>query len=446
MADKSRKSKLILAITTLVLMSLGCGSIQFGVVTPTAVDDIQPVTKNLEPEPDVIVTEEVESQSEADSASEQPSSVSVIAWLGHIASLPDSSQYDDFVILSPEGTGELGLTGVTSEIEAEIRTLRDAEGPNENIHLWGTLSCNVDDYNQCQLQVDKVQYGANYSEEDVVDWVGTIKGSTFNSSQSYVFELSGEFPMWYSINASQDEAFQAQIEALRDTGAIVKVSGKLLVGIPDVNGTRIEVVSLEVIEAGTIEQPPLVDVFDPTIEWPVFINDRYGYQISYPQDAAISLFGPEGFSMEDKPVDMSAEQYMDSLLKEYTNRLCVKIEYSLGWIYIAAPPNKEKFLTPCGPTGMGAGEMITKIETILIGDQLYQADGTEFKLQIADNAGNLITGETLDLHGEMFRVELEDGTVIRFGSTPRHDATYEDYLLKTKEILMQILTTYEPQP
>jgi hypothetical protein len=50
----------------------------------------------------------------------------VIAWLGHIASLPEGSQYDDFVILSPQGTGEFGLTGATQEIEAEIRTLRDA--------------------------------------------------------------------------------------------------------------------------------------------------------------------------------------------------------------------------------------------------------------------------------------------------------------------------------
>jgi hypothetical protein len=137
---------------------------------------------------------------------------------------------------------------------------------------------------------------------------------------------------------------------------------------------------------------------------------------------------------------------MDSLLKEYTNQLCVQIEYSLGWIYIAAPPNKEKMLTPCGPTGLGAGEIIDKIENISIGGQAYQANGVEFKLQTADNAGNPITGETLDLHGEMFRIELEDGTVIRFGSTPRNDATYEDYLMKTREMLLQIIATYEALP
>jgi len=137
---------------------------------------------------------------------------------------------------------------------------------------------------------------------------------------------------------------------------------------------------------------------------------------------------------------------MDSLLKEYTNQLCVEIEYSLGWIYIAAPPNKERYLTPCGPTGLGAGETIEKIETIAFGEELYQANGVEFKLQVIDSEGDLITGESLDLHGEMFMIELEDGTRIRYGSIPRGDATYEDFLMKTKEILLQIIATYKHLP
>jgi hypothetical protein len=143
---------------------------------------------------------------------------------------------------------------------------------------------------------------------------------------------------------------------------------------------------------------------------------------------------------------MTDDQFMDSLLKEYTNQLCVQIEYSLGWIYIAAPPNKEKMYTPCGPTGLGAGEIINKIENIFIGGRLYQANGVESMFQGMDNAGNPITGETLDLHGEMFLVELEDDTVIRFGSMLRNDWTYEDYLMKTKEVLLQIIATYEALP
>ena len=137
---------------------------------------------------------------------------------------------------------------------------------------------------------------------------------------------------------------------------------------------------------------------------------------------------------------------MDILLKEYTNQLCVQIAYSPGWIYIAALPNKEKLLTPCGPTGLGAGEIIDKIETAAVGVQLYQAKGVEFRLHTVDSEGNLIVSEALDIHGEMFGIQLEDGTVIRYGSFPRHDATYEDYMMKTRETLLQILATYHPSP
>jgi hypothetical protein len=445
MAKKNNKIFFYIWITSLILVSLACGSFQVGVVTPTADEDTKPISEAQGPEP-VVTPEGGKSKVEEDMIIEPPPAKAVIAWLGHIASLPETSQYDDMVILSPEGTGEFGLAGATPEIEAEIRTLRDAGGPNEYVHLWGALSCNVEDYNNCQLTVDRLQYGANYSEEAIKGWVGTIKSHTFNSGMSYVFELAGEFPMWYSIYASKDESLKAQIEDFRDTGAIVLVSGKLMVGVPDVNGTRIEITSLELIEAGTEEQPPLDESIDPTADWPVFVNDRYGYQIQYPMDATISLFGPEGFPSDDLPVGMTPEQYMDSLLKEYTDRLCVKIEYSLGWIYIAAPPNKEFHYTACGPTGVGAGEVIPKIESIFIGEQLYEANGHEIRLKVDDGSGGVLMGETLDLHYEMFGVELEDGSVIRYGALPRHDATYDDYLMKTKDTLMQILATYQANP
>jgi hypothetical protein len=119
------------------------------------------------------------------------------------------------------------------------------------------------------------------------------------------------------------------------------------------------------------------------------------------------------------------------------------VEYSLGWIYIAAPPNKEKFMTACGPTGLGAGEVIEKVEDVYIGEVLYLANGVEFKLKLDDGSGGVVMGETLDFHSEMFRIELEDGTVIRFGSMPRNDATYEDYLMKTRAMLLQIIATYK---
>jgi len=55
-----------------------------------------------------------------------------------------------------------------------------------------------------------------------------------------------------------------------------------------------------------------------------------------------------------------------------------------------------------------------------------------------------LTGKTLDLHSETYRIELENGTIIRFVSTHNHDATYQDYLMKTREKLLHILATYKP--
>ena len=247
--------------------------------------------------------------------------------------------------------------------------------------------------------------------------------------------------MWYSIYASQDESLQAQIESHRDTGAVVKVSGKLLIGFPDVNGTRIEVSELDVVDAGTEEQPALEETFDPTADWPIFVNDRYGYQIKTPREATITLYGPMGFSQDEIPDGMTAEQYLDQLQKTYTDRLCVHIEYSLGFIYISAPPNQEKLYVHCGTPAPGAGDHIAKIETVEIGDQLYQAKGMEW---ISGSPSP--SGETLDLHSESFWIDLDDGIRITYGATPRNDANYEDYLMKTKVMLLQILSTYEVTP
>jgi hypothetical protein len=443
MIRKKHKPEFFLGMVFLLLVTLACGSVQFGVVTPTVEAETLPVNQGPEPEPEQLVVEEEAAPAPVEALPKLTEPITVTAWLGHIALLPEGSQFDDMVVLSPQGTGEFGLVGATPEIEAEIPSLRDGSGSEEFVHLWGTLSCEVDDYNGCQLVVDQIQSGANYSEEEIVVWTGTIKGSTFNDGPTHIFELSGNYPMWFSIHASQDEALQSVIETLRDTGAVVEVSGQLLVGIPDVNGTRIEVETLEVLKPGTLEQPEVGAGLDITADWPVFINDRYSYQIKHPMGGVISLFGPLSFSMDDVPEDMSPEQYLDSLQKEYTDRLCVEIKYSLGWIYNAAPPNKGKGWTPCGPTGIGAGEIINKIEITAVGDLLYQTNGTEFKLQMVNSDGIPYTGETLDMHGEMYRIELEDGTVIRFGSQPRHDATYEDYLMKTKETLLQIISTYE---
>jgi hypothetical protein len=358
---------------------------------------------------------------------------SVAGWLGTVVSLPHDSQYDDFLILSPAGTGEFGLAGATPEVEAQIIALRDKEEPGKYAHFWGTLYCDVPDYNDCQLRVERIRAGAVATDPELVDgWQGTIRGATFNSAISLVFVLDGKFPMQFSID-SLDESLRSQLEGLRDTGALVKVWGELLTGIPDVNGSRIHVARLEALQPGQQPQPTQSESLDPTTGWQVFINDRYGYEFHYPQEATISLTGPQSFAMEELPEGLSPDQYIDQLTKTYTDKLCVMIEYSLGVITISAPPNYGYKYTICGRSGAGAGEMINKIENVEINGQVYTAQG--FKL--------LAGSETLDLHNETFSVELPDGTLIQYGARPDASATYEDYQMKTKGVLKQILASYK---
>jgi len=433
MKMKNKKHHLRLAAAALILSTLACSFLQVGVVTPTGEEGIQPINKEIEPTP-ASETEEAEEELQQE---EGPVILSAVAWQGHIASMPEGSQYDDVLILNPEGSGEYGLTGATPEVEAEIRALRDGEGPQMYVHLWGNFSCGVEDVNNCQLMVERLQYGANLTEEEISNWVGTIKGFNFNMGPTYGFVLDGEVPMHYGIYASQDPSLQAEIESLRDTGTLVQVSGKLLVGFPDVNSTRIEISSLRVLDEGSQVQPTL-ESFDPTAGWQVFTSNRYGYQIKYPDQATLTFFGPEGFSLDDLPASMTPEEYLDALLKEYTDQLCVRIEYSLGFIFISAPPNNQgELLVHCGVPGWGAGELNKITRDITLGGELYTVTGTEFIASPENNDG------TLNSHLELFTIDLEDGIRIVYGATPRTDATYEDYLMKTQEILERIISTYQ---
>jgi hypothetical protein len=81
-----------------------------------------------------------------------------------------------------------------------------------------------------------------------------------------------------------------------------------------------------------------------------------------------------------------------------------------------------------------------------VGDQLYRANGWDIKLEVDDGSVGFRMEETLDMHHEFFMLDLEDSTRITFGAAPRDDATYDDYVMKTKEILLKILATYELLP
>ena len=355
-----------------------------------------------------------------------------VAWLGHIYGLPEGGQYDDFVLFSPAGVGEFGISGNTPEIEFELHFLRDQQGVDEYAHFWGQFTCGVADYNNCQLIVDKI-HRDGYIEENVVGWVGTVTAHTFNGGLSHVFQLSGEVPMWYSLHASQDPALQAQIENLRDTGAQVKIWGTLMVGVPDVNGLRIEPTRIEVLQSGGA-QGPLPDA-ELIAGWQLYKNQRFGYQVQSPTGADVIVHGPDGGIPSDEiPVGMSVDVYQEQLQKIYPE-LCVEIKFGQGYVNISAPPNAGARYSPCGITGVGQGEVTSKTEEVSVNGQIYIAQGMEF-----------VGSNGLTDHIEMFSIELEDGTRISFGGGSTANASYEEYLANTKETLLQIIATYNKLP
>jgi hypothetical protein len=171
---------------------------------------------------------------------------SVVAWYGHVVGLPFGSQFDDYLALHPEGVGEVGIEGADDLIEAEIQMLRDSEGVGEYIHVWGTLTCDILDYGGCQLLVDRLRYGRTFFDPDPVEgWEGTITTGTFNMGVVDVFVLSGDFPMWYSIE-SIDPTIKSQLVGLRDTGKTIHVWGELVAGVMAVNGSWIMLTRLEI--------------------------------------------------------------------------------------------------------------------------------------------------------------------------------------------------------
>lgn len=177
----------------------------------------------------------------------------VVAWVGHIASLPTGAEYDDFVEFYPEGAGSSGIAGINPELETLIHALRDGRGVQEAVFIWGSLQCGVPDYASCQVLATDLEYGQVQMDPIEVDgWEGSLVCAYFNPSPEAscrnAFALSGPFAVQYGI-WSPEASIRAQLDSLRDSGDTVKVWGHLLVGVPDVNGSQIQVDRLEISAA-----------------------------------------------------------------------------------------------------------------------------------------------------------------------------------------------------
>jgi len=192
----------------------------------------------------------------------------VVAWYGRVVSLPAGSQFDDYLSLMPEGTGEIGVEGANEAIEAQIVALRDREIP-KYANFWGTLRCDVIDYGGCQLLVTRIRSGMDVTgPEPVEGWEGTIVELFYDGPGAPhpddAFIPVGDYPVQYGIASYITEnglpIYKQELASLRDTGQTIRVWGQLICGFPDANACQIQVNRIEIVG----EPPAPVPVVTPT--------------------------------------------------------------------------------------------------------------------------------------------------------------------------------------
>lgn len=364
----------------------------------------------------------------------------VVAWAGRFNMLVEGAGLDDYFVMIPEGVGAVGVEGVDDALESIIAL--HAASDADFVHIWGALTCGVDDFNNCRIRVERIRGLQEITDPVTVDgWEGVLYNGPPEprSGGDDYFALVGDFPVQYGIWAT-DEGLRSELEVLRDTQTTIRIWGTLVAGIPDWNGTQITVDRFEIVSSpsGAIPQAPLWD--EPDRGWMTYTNLRYGYRFEYPPGAEIEEIGVQGFPSDENglpvgglPDGVTLENYFAYLEEKFGNNLCVGVKYSLGYIYFSAAENAEARYATCGRTGVGAFEIIQKEEVILIDGMPVTATGMEVKGE----------GESLDAHNETMIVRLPDGTRIEYGAAPHRDATYEDYLMKSRDMLLQILETFE---
>jgi hypothetical protein len=384
---------------------------------------------------------QVDAQGNVTEMDEAPKDIPVIAWAGRFEALVEGAGPNDYFVMSPEGVGAVGVEGVNEEVESMINLLTASD--TDDIHnIWGTLTCGVDDFNDCRILVERIRSHMEMTSDEVVEgWEGVIYDGPPGprSGGDDYFALVGDFPVQFGIWA-MDEGLRAELEALRDTQKVIRIWGTLVAGLPDWNLTQINVERYEFVDAPSGAVPPAPTWDEPDRGWMTYTNQRYGYRFQYPTTADIEEIGPQGYPSDENglpvgglPEGVTLDTYFAYLEETYGNNLCVGIKYSLGYIYISAAENAEARYATCGRTGVGVAEIIPKEEQIVIAGMSLTAKGMEVK-------GD---GETLDAHNETMVATLPDGTRIEYGAAPHDDATYEDYLMKTREVLLQILETFE---
>jgi putative hemolysin len=194
---------------------------------------------------------------ENDSA-DQSNIVPVVGWMGYVVGTEFGAQFDDYVVVLPEGeVGEFGIEGTTDALNAQIVALRDRQEPGKFAHFWGSLHCDVMDYGGCQLLVDRLRVdgpGDFFEADPVNGWQGKIVALEYDEpgapQPDDAFVPAGDFPVKYGLDSavsaeSGELELAGVIITLRGSDVEIKIWGQLMCGVPDAGGCQITIYRIE---------------------------------------------------------------------------------------------------------------------------------------------------------------------------------------------------------
>ena len=182
----------------------------------------------------------------------------------------------------------------------------------------------------------------------------------------------------------------------------------------------------------TPEATPAPELEDEYEGWLTYTNDVYGYEFRYPPEATVTEAPETWFRVSREEWDKGLTP--QDAYERYTGKICVQVEYQLGWLNISAPVNDQARYVICGRTGIAYDGRAVH-ETLLIDGKTYTAGGWEEQGP----------GETLPYHNEFLILDLDDGTRIEYGARPEETATFEDYL-EIRDDLVKIVESYRKVP
>jgi hypothetical protein len=177
---------------------------------------------------------------------------------------------------------------------------------------------------------------------------------------------------------------------------------------------------------------PMAPTATPNPDWVEYRNELFGYRLSLPEQASVEELRPEYFPADELPLGTTADAYLEQLRERYDG-VCVRVRYGLGYVYVSAPLNSEARYTPCGRTGVGEVDIVTRTLTLPIDGALYETTEMEFISP---------PGKTLAEHSNYLIVRLDDGSRIEIGSVPG-DASWQEYMASTRDVLLQIVSSYQ---